>query len=103
MANSTHNRVKLISGDGFEFVIDYKAACVSKTLNNMLGADGCFTESALGEIQLKELSGKVLEQVCRYFYFSLQYQDPETTTLPNFNVDSDMALDLLMAANFLDT
>ena len=98
-----HGRVKLVSRDGFEFVVDYKAACVSKTLNKMLGADGCFTESQLGEIHLKELSGRVLEQVCRYFYFSLQSQDPEAKSLPPFHVEPELALELLMAANFLDT
>lgn len=96
-----HKRVKLVSREGFEFFIDYKAACVSKTLNNMLGADGCFTESELGEIQLHELSGRVLEEVCRYFYYNLQYQDAPKPT--QFHVDPSIALDLLMAANFLDT
>ena len=99
----SHKRVKLVSRDGFQFIIDYKAACVSKTLNNMLGADGCFTESELGEIQLQELSGRVPEEVCRYFYFSLQNQDPNCRGLGQFNVDPSIALDLLMAANYLDT
>lgn len=102
-SSMAHKRVKLVSSDGFEFVIDYKAACISKTLNNMLGADGCFTESTLGEIQLQSLSGRVLEEVCRYFYFSLQNQDPNSKPVPQFHVDPAIALDLLMAANFLDT
>jgi len=98
-----HSHVKLVSRDGFEFIIDYKAACVSKTLNNMLGSDGCFTESELGEIQLKELSGRILEQVCLYFYYCLQEQNPESKGLAHFDVDPSLALELLMAANFLDT
>jgi transcription elongation factor B subunit 1 len=32
--------VKLISAEGFEFVIDYKAACVSNTIRNMLSSQG---------------------------------------------------------------
>ncbi len=32
--------VKLISADGFEFLIDYKAACVSATVKNMLSSQG---------------------------------------------------------------
>ena len=98
-----HKHVKLVSHDGFEFVIDYKAACVSKTLNNMLGAEGCFTESELGEIQLKEVSGRVLEHVCRYFYYNLQCQDPNMKLQPSFKVEPNIAVELLIAANFLDT
>ena len=32
--------VKLISSDGFEFVVERKAACVSNTIKQMLSADG---------------------------------------------------------------
>eukprot|EP00955_Chlamydomonas_euryale_P043917 352749-Chlamydomonas_euryale.AAC.9 len=32
--------VKLVSREGFEFVVDYKAACVSNTIRNMLSSQG---------------------------------------------------------------
>lgn len=32
--------VKLISKEGFEFIVDYRAACISNTLKNMLSFDG---------------------------------------------------------------
>lgn len=32
--------VKLISAEGFEFIVDYKAACVSNTIRNMLSSSG---------------------------------------------------------------
>lgn len=32
--------VKLISAEGFEFLIDYRAACVSATIKNMLSSQG---------------------------------------------------------------
>ena len=32
--------VKLISAEGFEFVVDYDAACVSNTIKNMLSSQG---------------------------------------------------------------
>ena len=32
--------VKLVSAEGFEFIIDYKAACVSNTIRNMLSSQG---------------------------------------------------------------
>ena len=32
--------VKLVSAEGYEFIIDYKAACVSNTIRNMLSSQG---------------------------------------------------------------
>lgn len=32
--------VKLISAEGFEFVVDHDAACVSNTIKNMLSSQG---------------------------------------------------------------
>jgi Skp1 family, tetramerisation domain len=32
--------VKLISKEGFEFIVDYRAACISNTIKNMLSFDG---------------------------------------------------------------
>jgi Skp1 family, tetramerisation domain len=36
----TQEAIKLISSEGYEYIIDYKAACISNTIKNMLGADG---------------------------------------------------------------
>lgn len=89
--------VKLISGEGFEFIVDYQAACVSNTIKNMLSssgkeaeaawsgdhsicrdemsAAGSFTETELGEVRFPEISTPVLEKVCQYFYFKLRHQN----------------------------
>lgn len=40
LAAKMSSTVKLISSDGFEFVVDRKAACVSNTIKQMLSADG---------------------------------------------------------------
>lgn len=39
-AMPTRTTVKLISAEGYEFIIDYKAACVSNTIRNMLSSQG---------------------------------------------------------------
>jgi len=70
---SKENTVRLISAEGFEFVIDYEAACVSNTIKNMLSSQGSFTESELGEIKFPEISTPILEKVCQYFYYKLRY------------------------------
>eukprot|EP00877_Chromochloris_zofingiensis_P005291 jgi/Chrzof1/14763/Cz09g15090.t1 len=95
--------VKLVSAEGFEFIIDYKAACVSNTIRNMLSSQGSFTETELGEVKFPEISTAILEKVCQYFYYKLRYQNSTTHNIPVFKVQPDIALELLMAANFLDT
>lgn len=95
--------VTLLSAEGYEFVIDYKAACVSNTIRNMLSSSGLvkawcafyigslaaarlslslscssvgsFTETEKGEIKFPEISTQVLEKVCQYFYYKLRYQN----------------------------
>lgn len=34
--------VKLISAEGYEFIVDHDAACVSNTIKNMLSSQGAF-------------------------------------------------------------
>jgi elongin-C len=32
--------VKLISAEGFEFIVDYKAACISNTIKSVISMEG---------------------------------------------------------------
>ncbi|EFJ21515.1 hypothetical protein SELMODRAFT_96367 [Selaginella moellendorffii] len=92
--------VTLISAEGFEFIIDRKAALVSNTLKNMLTSAGSFTETELGEVRFPEISTPILEKVCQYFYWSLQFASGKET---EFHIEPEMTLELLMAANYLHT
>ncbi|MBA0730367.1 hypothetical protein Golax_025768 [Gossypium laxum] len=65
--------VKLISADEMEFVIDKDAAMVSQTIRNMLTSPGGFAETELGEVTFPEISAVILEKICQYFYWALQY------------------------------
>mmetsp|Transcript_9862 Transcript_9862/g.29672 ORF Transcript_9862/g.29672 Transcript_9862/m.29672 type:complete len:110 (+) Transcript_9862:230-559(+) len=94
--------VKLISAEGFEFLVDYKAACVSATVKNMLTSQGAFAEKELGEIRFPEISTPTLEKVCQYFYYKLRWANAPSKDIPEFKVAPEMALELLMAANYLD-
>ncbi|TYI35244.1 hypothetical protein ES332_A03G063000v1 [Gossypium tomentosum] len=58
--------VKLISADEMEFIIDKDAAMVSQTI-------GGFAEMELGEVTFPEISAVILEKICQYFYWALQY------------------------------
>eukprot|EP01112_Ceratiomyxa_fruticulosa_P001247 TRINITY_DN1126_c0_g1_i3.p1 TRINITY_DN1126_c0_g1~~TRINITY_DN1126_c0_g1_i3.p1 ORF type:complete len:106 (-),score=17.20 TRINITY_DN1126_c0_g1_i3:85-402(-) len=104
MSDSTSSEpdtVKLISADGHEFIVDRKAALVSGTIKSMLSGPGTFTEQQLGEINFREISTPILEKVIQYFYYKIKYTN-STIEIPEFPIEPEIALELLMAANFLD-
>ncbi|CDP09119.1 unnamed protein product [Coffea canephora] len=92
--------VKLISADGFEFVIDEKAAMVSQTIRNMLTSPGSFTETQQRQVTFPDISTTILEKICQYFYWSLQYASGKET---EFHIEPELTLELMMAANYLHT
>ncbi|CAM6043163.1 unnamed protein product [Sphagnum compactum] len=92
--------VRLISAEGYEFVIEREAALVSNTLKNMLTSTGGFTETQMGEVRFPEISAPILEKVCQYFYWSLQFASGKET---EFHIEPEMTLELMMAANYLHT
>eukprot|EP01094_Clydonella_sp_ATCC50884_P021037 TRINITY_DN4521_c0_g1_i1.p4 TRINITY_DN4521_c0_g1~~TRINITY_DN4521_c0_g1_i1.p4 ORF type:complete len:106 (-),score=43.41 TRINITY_DN4521_c0_g1_i1:633-950(-) len=94
--------VKLISADGHEFIVDRKAAMVSGTIKSMLSGPGTFAEQALNEIKFREISTNILEKVIQYFYYKLKYTNV-ACEIPEFPIEPEIALELLMASNFLDT
>jgi len=99
--------VKLISAEGHEFFVDRKAALVSGTIKSMLSGPGndnigTFQEQELGEIKFQDISAPILEKSIQYFYYKLRYTNA-TSEIPEFPIDPEIALELLMAANFLDT
>ncbi|KAL6771758.1 hypothetical protein ACKKBG_A27710 [Auxenochlorella protothecoides x Auxenochlorella symbiontica] len=99
---SQSDNVKLISADGFEFIISREAAYVSNTIKSMLDEQGGFMESETNQITFPGISGAVLERLCQYCYYKVKYLHTPSTAIPEFKVHRDMALDLLMAANYLD-
>lgn len=65
--------VKLVSAEGFEFIIDERAAMVSQTIRNMLTSPGSFAETQDRKVTFPDISTTILEKICQYFYWSLQY------------------------------
>lgn len=62
-----------------------------------------FAEEVGGKVQLRDISSQILEKVIQYFYFKLKYTNTTSERIPEFNIEPEIALELLMAANFLDT
>ena len=90
--------VKLISAEGHEFWVDRKCAMISGTIKAML--TGQFAESS-GEIRFPEINAAILEKVVQYFYYKVRYTN-SNVRIPEFPIDPELALELLMAANYLD-
>ncbi|KAJ2807418.1 elongin C [Coemansia guatemalensis] len=102
--------VKLISGDGFGFIISKQVAEQSPTLRNMLeisrggvSNDVAFTEALTNQIRLPEIRGKTLEKVCQYLFYKYRFADEGASDrVPDFAFEIEMSLELLMAADYLD-
>ncbi|XP_031741205.1 LOW QUALITY PROTEIN: elongin-C [Cucumis sativus] len=92
--------VKLISAEGFEFVIHKDAAMVSQTIRNMLTSPGNFAESQHREVTFPEISTTILEKICQYFHWNLPFVSGKETEFP---IEPELTLELMMAANYLHT
>lgn len=89
--------VRLVSNDGHTFVVSKDVASVSGTLQNMLS--DTFEEGQTNTIKLHDIDGTVLEKVVEYLYYNRKWTD--SVDVPEFAVPTEMALELLVAADFL--
>ncbi|CAG7948033.1 unnamed protein product [Penicillium salamii] len=101
MADSASEYVTLISHDDYEFIIPRSAACISGTIRRMLDPSSKFSEGLTGRCKLDDMSGVVLEKVCEYFCYHEKYKDQ--TNVPDMDIPPELCLELLMAADYLDT
>ncbi|KAL3230536.1 Elongin-C [Nakaseomyces bracarensis] len=90
----------LISKDNVEHPVPKEAAMLSTTLKSML--EGPFIEKD-GHINLPEMSSEVVQKIVEYLEYNLKYKDadPNKEDIPEFNVPTEMSLELLLAADYL--
>ncbi|KAL7567739.1 hypothetical protein ACA910_012072 [Epithemia clementina (nom. ined.)] len=92
--------VKLLSAEGHEFVMDRQIAITaSQTIRIML--EGSFREAQDNVIRLPDISSYILEKVVQYLHYKAQYSNSETR-IPEFVIEPELALELLIAAKYLD-
>jgi hypothetical protein len=97
---TTTTYVRLISADGYDFFIEKSIAIQgSSTIRLML--EGNFREAIENVITFPDLSAYVLEQVIRYLHYKSQYSR-SNSRIPEFPIDPAVALELLIAAKYLD-
>jgi len=89
----------LMSADGRRFIVNRKSAVNSGTIKGNLHM--IYNKPGPNETILNEINSRILYKVCEYFNYKEQYKT-STEVAPEFDPTADMALDILMAANFLD-
>lgn len=92
--------VRLLSAEKHVFVLEKKVAMNSGVIKAMLSSDG-FVESRSGEISFDDISTVVLERVIQYLHYKAKHSNSKVP-IPEFPVPPEQALDLLLAANYLD-
>eukprot|EP01002_Notosolenus_urceolatus_P014177 NODE_5404_length_709_cov_16.678788_g4552_i0.p1 GENE.NODE_5404_length_709_cov_16.678788_g4552_i0~~NODE_5404_length_709_cov_16.678788_g4552_i0.p1 ORF type:complete len:149 (-),score=40.29 NODE_5404_length_709_cov_16.678788_g4552_i0:84-530(-) len=118
--------VKLMSNDGFEFVVDKSVVCQSRQLQHMLeeaeGTDGSTeqllsagdgpdveVDAAVSEaprlsvLTIPQATGQLLEFVIQYLYYKKSYDhlvDPEAR--PKFPIPEEHSLPLMLLAYYLE-
>ncbi|XP_045355935.1 elongin-C-like [Leopardus geoffroyi] len=95
-----------ISSDGHEFVVKREHALTSGTLKTMSSGPGHFAENETNEappneVNFREIPSHVLSKVGMYFTYKVHYTN-SFTEIPEFPIAPEIALELLMAENFLD-
>lgn len=67
---------------------------------------GEFSESSTGELRFGDISGHLLERVCAYLCYKAKHERASASSsaaaIPEFEIKPEIALELLMAANYLD-
>ncbi|XP_008566647.1 PREDICTED: transcription elongation factor B polypeptide 1-like [Galeopterus variegatus] len=99
--HATGPALKLISSDGQEFIVEREHALTSGMIKAMLSGPGQFAENETNEVNFREISSHVLSKVCMYFTYKVRYTN-SSTKIPEFPIAPEIALELLMAVNFLD-
>lgn len=90
--------IKLISAEGHEFYVEKRCAIVSGTIKAML--QGQFAESR-GEIRFPSVAGIILEKAIQYMYYKVRYTN-SARGVPNFNIEPEISMELLVFAAYLD-
>jgi transcription elongation factor B subunit 1 len=68
----------------------------------MLSGTWAENSGPIPTIQFESINSCILEKIIQYFYYKSKY-DGTNPPLPPFKLDNENIVQLLLAANFLDT
>jgi transcription elongation factor B subunit 1 len=72
----------------------------SQTMQAMLEG-GNFRESENNIVRFPDISGSVLEKIIQYLYYKAKHKRT-SGKLPEFEIEPEIALELMIASNFLN-
>lgn len=98
-SSSSNLYVKLVSAEGHEIFVLRQICGQSVTMKAML--EGPFAESQESKISFPDISTPILEKVVQYLHYKARYQN-STQRIPDFVIEPELALELLVASNYLD-
>jgi hypothetical protein len=98
--SSSPQFVRLISSEGHDFFVEKEIVMESKTIRTML-ENPVFREAVEHTIRFPDLSADILAKVLRYLHYKAQYAR-STSRIPEFVIEPESALELLLAAKYLD-
>ncbi|GAA5866074.1 hypothetical protein JCM8547_000587 [Rhodosporidiobolus lusitaniae] len=93
--------ITLVSQDGHRYILPRSAALGSGMIKDTLSTD--FAEAQTGVIHLAEQRAEIVEKVAEYLMYKERYSQ-QKGEIPDFKerVKPEIALELLMASDFLD-
>lgn len=97
--NSLHLRMRSCILSKIYHITRFYILTVFLFCDNLLS--GQFAENETNEVNFREIPSHVLSKVCMYFTYKVRYTN-SSTEIPEFPIAPEIALELLMAANFLD-
>ncbi|KAJ3555213.1 hypothetical protein NM688_g2699 [Phlebia brevispora] len=101
---SSEDWIRLVSSDGFSYLVKRKVAMGSGTLKNMLSAESSFAESASNTCPVNERA-IVVEKLSEYMQYKNAYENvPAKEDIPDFQtrIPPEVALELLVAADYYE-
>jgi transcription elongation factor B subunit 1 len=95
--------ITLISSQGDEFVVEYDLLRASGVLKRLFASSEAadFEEQRSKVVKLRDISTAILRKIIDYCEYKHAHEHSSKAP-PPFHIDEEDAIELLMAANFLD-
>lgn len=95
--------ITLVSSQGDEFVVEYDLLRASGVLKRLFASSEAadFEEQRSKVVKLRDISTTILRKIIDYCEYKRAHEHSSKAP-PRFQIDEEDAIELLMAANFLD-
>jgi len=95
--------IKLVSSQGDEFVVEYELLRASSVLEHLFASSEAadFEEQRTKVFKLRDVSTSILRKIIEWMEYKRAHEHSSKTP-PRFEIDGEDAIELLMAANYLD-